>query len=87
MQFSFSASPLTCQILVPTISLELVDGIPPHLPGYITWTSLKVDQVSVTLTSFSRSQELGDQYPQYLLNQLMGFHQIYMAISLGQLKS
>ena len=34
-----SASAL--QILVPTISLEPVDGIPPNLPGYIIGASLR----------------------------------------------
>ena len=45
------------QNLVPTISLEPVDGIPPNLPGYIIGTSLRADQVLVTLTPFSSSQE------------------------------
>ena len=27
--------------LVPTVSLEPVDGIPPNLPGYIIGTSLR----------------------------------------------
>ena len=39
------------------LSLEPVDGIPPYWPGYIIWTSLRADKVSVTLTSFSRSQK------------------------------
>ena len=71
---------------VPTISLEPVDGIPPNLSGYIIGTSLRAALVLVTLTSFSRSQDLGDKflYPRYLLKQLMGFHQICLDISLGQ---
>ena len=74
------------QILVPTISLESVDGIPPNLPGCSTGTSLRADWVLVTLTSFSMSQkDLGDKfrYPQYLMNLLMEFPQIYLNKSLG----
>ena len=45
------------QFLVPKISLEPGDGIPPNLPGYIIGSSLRAGYVLVTLTSFSRSQE------------------------------
>ena len=45
------------QITIPTISLEPFDRIPPNLPGYIIGTRLKADQVLVTLTTFSRSQQ------------------------------
>ena len=38
-----SASVSASQILVPTISLEPVDGIQPNLPGYIIRTSLRAD--------------------------------------------
>ena len=40
---SASASASAGQNLVPTISLEPVDGIPPNVPGYITGTSLRAD--------------------------------------------
>ena len=43
--------------LVCTISLKAIDGISPNLHGYIIGTSLRVDLILVTLTSFSRSQE------------------------------
>ena len=42
------------------ISLELVDVIPPNLPGYIIETSLRADFVLVTLTLFETSQEALD---------------------------
>ena len=41
------------EILVPTISLKPVDGIPLILPGYIIGTSLRADQVLVALKSLS----------------------------------
>ena len=75
-----SAPALAQQILVPTISLEPVDGIPPYLPVYIIGTSLRADKVLVTLTLFSRSQDdLHNKYlyPRYLMNQFTEFHQIY----------
>ena len=42
------------------ISLELVDIIPPNLPGYIIGTILRADLVLVTLTLFETSQEALD---------------------------
>ena len=54
---SASVSASAWQNLAPTISLEPVDGIPPNLPGYIIGTNLRADQVLVTLTPFSSSQE------------------------------
>ena len=41
---------LATQILVPTIPLESVSGILPNLQGYIIRTSLRADQILVTLT-------------------------------------
>ena len=38
-----SALASVLQILVPIISLEPADGIPPNLPGYIIGTSLRAD--------------------------------------------
>ena len=38
---SASVSASAWQVLVPTISLEPVDGIPPNLPGCIIGTSLR----------------------------------------------
>ena len=44
-------------MLVPKISLESTEGIPPNLPNYIIGTSFRAFFVLVTLTLFSRSQE------------------------------
>ena len=40
---SVSVSASTRQILVPTISLKPVDGIPPNLPEYIIGTNSRAD--------------------------------------------
>ena len=54
----FIVDPICVTLLVPKISLELVAGISPNLHGYIVGTSLRADQILVTLTSIFKSQEV-----------------------------
>ena len=54
----FSADPVGIPLLVCMISLESVCGISPNLHGYIIRTSLRAGVILMTLTSFSRSQEV-----------------------------
>ena len=49
---SVSATASSCQIILPMISLEPVDGTQPNLLGYMIGTSLRADYVLVTLTLF-----------------------------------
>ena len=43
---------LATQILVPTISLESVNGILPNLHGYCVGANVRADHILVTLTDF-----------------------------------
>ena len=44
------------------ISLELIDGFSPNLYRYTTRTSLNADEILVTMTLFSRSEEDLNRY-------------------------
>ena len=56
--FSADSIGVGARLLLPRISLEPVGGISPNLHGYIIGTSLRAVQILVTLTPFSRSQEV-----------------------------